>query len=338
MLTRCRRSGLVFVLASAIAGTVVGPAYAGPQDDDTVAPPPVAVQADGNIYKTGSTGSAWVRIDGAGSSGGALEPGQEQQVIMAAAATAGVPDASAAGGASGESKDAGGGAAATPPTECLWRAADLPADAPQWQGNDPTAGQLMVDPCNGQQVYVFVPNDALGIAPAAPLPPPDPAVLAQQAYAELVPPAPTAHRSPTENMPGGAWTVVNIWTWTWVERADWVPLTRTVELRGVSATVTAAPTALTFDPGNGEPAVTCDGPGTAWAESGDNSDPEPASVGGCGYQYRRVSEGVQATTSIQYAVTWTSSTGAGGTLPDLAGSTTSAPFRVEQIQVVVGGS
>ena len=196
----------------------------------------------------------------------------------------------------------------------------------------------MVDPCNGQQLYVFVPNEALGIVQAPPLPPPDPAVLAQQAYAELVPPSPTAHRSPTENMPGGAWTVVNLWTWFWVDRTDWVPLSRTVELRGVSATVTATPTVTTFDPGNGDAFVSCDGPGKAWVDRGDNSDPQPVSVGGCGYQYRRVSEGVQATTSIRYTVNWTSSTGAGGTLPDLAGSTTSAPFRVEQIQVVVGGS
>ena len=238
--------------------------------------------------------------------------------------------------------DRGGGGTAPKFTECSWRAADFPAGAPEWQGNDPSAGQLMVDPCNGQQLYVFVPNEALGITAAAvaaaPPPPPDPAVLAQQAYAELVPPAPTAHRSPTENMPGMPWTVLNIWTWAWVDQDDWVPLTRTVELRGVSATVTATPAAMTFDPGDGDAAVRCDGPGKPWVDPGDTSDPEPTSLGGCGYRYRRVSEGVQATTSIEYAVTWTSSTGAGGTLPDLAGSTTSAPFRVEQIQVVVGGS
>jgi hypothetical protein len=332
----------VLVVACAICMTGVGPVAAGPQDDDTGAAPPVAVQADGNIYKKGSTGSAWVRIDGAGSSGGTLESGQEQQVIKAAAAAAGVQDASSAGGDSdGSANEGSGGTSSMAPvfTECSWRAADLPVNAPEWQGNDPATGQLMVDPCNGQQVYVFVPNEALGIAAAvAPLPPPDPAVLAQQAYAELVPPSPTAHRSPAEDMPGGAWTVVNLWTWFWVDRAGWVPLTRTVELRGVTATVTATPTVTTFDPGNGDALVSCDGPGKAWVYPGGNSDPQPTTVGGCGYQYRRVSDGVQATTSITYAVTWTSNTGAGGNLPDLAGSTTSAPFRVEQIQVVVGGS
>lgn len=331
----------MLVLACAIAVTGGRSAYAGPQDDDTGAAPPVAVSAN-SFYDEGTSTSAWVRIDAAGSSGGALESGQEQQVIKAAAA-AGVPDASSAGGDSGgpaASEESGDASGAVPVfTECSWRAADLPAGAPEWQGNDPATGQLMVDPCNGQQLYVFVPNEALGIAAAAaPLPPPDPAVLAQQAYAELVPPSPTAHRSPTEDMPGGAWTVVNLWTWFWVDRAGWVPLTRTVELRGVTATVTATPTVTTFDPGTGDALVSCDGPGKAWVDPGDNSDLQPTTVGGCGFQYRRVSDGVRATTSIRYAVTWTSNTGAGGTLPDLAGSTTSAPFRVEQIQVVVGGS
>lgn len=331
-----RRFTCCVALTAAIAVSFVGTAHAGPEDDP---PPPVVVNA-GTQYDEAETPAATIRLDAAGKSEGALEPGAEQQVIKAAAAAAGVPDADLGNGSvdatqSSQVEGAGTGAVFT---ECSWRAADVPAGAAEWQGNDPAAGQLLVNPCNGVRTFVFVPNEALGIAPAAPLPPPDPAVLAQQAYAELVPPAPTAHRSPAEDMPGVPWTVVNIWTWTWVDSADWVPLTRTVELRGVSATVTATPAAMTFDPGSGDAPVRCDGPGKPWVDLGEASDPEPTSVGGCGFQYRRVSEGVQATTSIEYAVTWTSSTGVGGTLPDLVGSTTSAPFRVEQIQVVVGGS
>lgn len=357
MLINRRRGVVSLVLAAAVSVAVNSPVHAGPQDDDTGAAPPVEVKADSNKYIRGdSAGKAWIQIDAAGSSGGALEPGAEQQAIKAAAAAAGVPDAASAGGvgsgslgggsasdgpgSSGGGATGGGGQAAPQFTECSWRAANLPAGAPEWQGNNPADGQLLVNPCNGQQTFVFVPNAALGdpaAAAAAPPPPPDPAVLAQQAYAELVPPAPTAHRSPDEVMPGGEpWTVVNLWTWAWVDRDDWVPLSRTVELRGVSATVTATPKSLEFDPGDGSGLVSCDGPGRPWVDLGDNSDPVPSTLGGCGYRYKRVSEGVQATTSIQYAVTWTSNTGAGGTLPDLAGSTTSPPFRVEQIQVVVG--
>lgn len=342
MLTRL--AALVgLVVGSVVVGSVAS--YATPSE-----PPDSVVVSAGSQYETdGGSGSAYVSLNGAGSSGGVLEPGAEQSVIKAAAAAAGVPDAtvdgdgggggtSGGGGTASGSSSSGGGAVIPPAsTECMWRAADLPAGAPEWQGNDPATGQLLVNPCNGGEQYVFVPNEALGIGQAAaPPPPPDPAVLAAQAYAELVPPAPTAHRSPDEDMPGQPWTVVQLWTWYWVEQADWVPLSRTVELRGVSATVTATPVATTFDPGNGDSVVSCGGPGRPWTDPGDNSDPVPSSVGGCGYQYKRVAEGVQATTSIRYAVTWTSSTGAGGALPDLLGSTTSPPFRVEQIQVVVG--
>ena len=333
--------GVALVVGLVVAGS--GSVYADPPPDS------VAVSAGSQYDPTGGSGSAYLALNGAGSSGGELEPGDEQSAIKAAAAAAGVPDATADGGGAGGgtsdggvtaggSSGGGGSGAVIPPasTECMWRAVDLPAGAPEWQGNDPATGQLLVNVCNGGQQFLFVPNEALGIQAAAPLPPPDPAVLAAQAYAELTPPAPTAHRSPDEDMPGQPWTVVQLWTWYWVDRTDWVPLSRTVELRGVSATVTATPVATTFDPGNGDSVVSCDGPGRPWTDPGDNSDPEPSSVGGCGYQYKRVTESVQATTSVRYAVTWTSSTGAGGALPDLLGSTTSPPFRVEQIQVVVG--
>jgi hypothetical protein len=297
----------------------------------------------GSLYSP-SGSKATLTLNGAGSSGGLLEPGQEQTVVEAAAEAVGVDNATSSNGSAlddsaGEPSEGAG----TGPvfTECSWRAADVPAGAAEWQGNDPATGRLMVNPCNGAGTFVFVPNEALGVAPSAPLPPPDPAVLAQQAYAELVPPAPTAHRSPREDVPGPSgvpFTVVNLWTYFWVDRDDWVPLARSVELRGVTATVTATPVAMTFDPGNGDDVVRCDGPGSPWVDPGDNTDPDPATVGGCGHRYARVSDGVRATTSIRYAVTWTSNTGLGGTLPDLAGTSVSAPFRVEQIQVVVGAS
>jgi hypothetical protein len=336
---------LVLTGATAVIATVAvaEPAQAGPQDD----PPPVAITGgSGSFYDEGPS-SAWVAIDAGGSSSGVLEHGQEQAVINEAAKAAGLSDTisfsgSAEGDTASGSADGAEGAGTGPVfTECSWRAADVPAGAAEWQGNDPSTGRLMVNPCNGAGTFVFVPNEALGVAPAAPLPPPDPAVLAQQAYAELVPPSPTAHRSPREDVPGPSgvpFTVVNLWTYFWVDRTDWVPLTRSVELRGVTATVTATPVVMTFDPGNGDDVVRCDGPGSPWVDPGDNTDPDPATVGGCGHRYARVSDGVRATTSIRYAVTWTSNTGLGGTLPDLAGTWVSAPFRVEQIQVVVGAS
>jgi len=342
LLTRQSRRGGALSVALALTAVplTVSPAWAGPQDD----PPAVTVNANNAITPTG-TSAATVTLDAAGASGGILEPGQEQQVIKAAAAAAGVPDATSSGGGSDASNHSGETeGAGSPPifTECSWRGASLAADAAEWQGNDPTAGQLVVNPCNGPLRYVYIPNAALGIdaaAAAAPPPPPDPAVLAAQAYAELVPPDPVVRRSPgedyTDPASGVPVTWLGLFTWFWVDRVDWVPLTRTVELRGVSATVTATPTSASFEPGDGSSPLVCDGPGRAWTAGDANLD--PSSVGGCGHMYERVTAGagITATTKVNYAVTWTSNTGAGGVLPDLAGTSTSAPFMVEQIRVVI---
>jgi hypothetical protein len=212
----------------------------------------------------------------------------------------------------------------------------MPAGDPAWGGNDPAAGSLMVNICNGPTTYLYVPNAAPAVGAAAPPPPPDPAVLAQQAYAELTLPTPAAHRSPSEansdpDHGGLPFTIVGLRTWVWV--ADWQPLQRTVALQGVSVTLTAVPTGLVFDPGNGDAPVACEGPGRPWTRADGN---EPPVYGGCAYVYRRVSADgpVTATTSVQWSVSWTSNTGAGGAFPTGV-SQVSDSFLVEQIQVVV---
>ena len=82
---------------------------------------------------------------------------------------------------------------------------------------------------------------------------------------------------------GLPYTWVGLNTWVWVD--NWQPLQRTVDLRGVSATVTATPTSLSFDPGNGDAAVSCPGPGRPWTEADGN---RPPTNGGCAYMYRSV--------------------------------------------------
>ena len=196
----------------------------------------------------------------------------------------------------------------------------------------------MLNTCNGPETYVYVPDSAFAGAagPPPPPPPPDPAVLAQQARTELTLPSPAAHRSPPESNSDPAYgglpyTWVGLSTFFWVD--DWQPLARTVELRGVSATVTATPTGLTFDPGDGSAAVGCDGPGRPWVAADGN---RPPSNGACGYTYRTVTPNgpLTATTSVQWSVSWTSNTGASGTFPTSTTSSSSS-FLVEQIQVVI---
>lgn len=298
-------------------------------------------------------------LDTAATEGG-LEQGQINSAVAAAYASEGTSSAeefssSGDAGSSGSDSAAGGGPSSTGTAEntvapagdgsdagsgeCAWRPVSLPAGNAAWGGNDPSTGSLVVNTCNGPATYLFVPNAAdaaSGAAALPPPPPPDPAVLAQQAYEELTLPSPVARRSPPETNSdpaygGSPYTWVGLWTWFWVD--DWQPVQRTVELLGVSATVTATPTALEFDPGDGSGPVTCAGQGRPWTDADGN---EPPSGGGCGYVYRSVTPTgpVTASTSVRWSVAWTSNTGASGAYPD-GSSTVSSSFLVEQIQVVV---
>ncbi len=249
-----------------------------------------------------------------------------------------------AGGASGASAGSSGSRGATgnpnmaiAAGECAWRvlSPSPPAGDVRWKKHDPATGVILYNLCNGPVQYQFAAS--LAAAPPPPPPPPSPAVLAEQAYAELVLPKPSLGRSPDlakgDPAQGGrAYTVVNLWTRYFSDPAGWVPTSKTVKLRGVFATVTATPSALLFDPGDGNAAVSCPGPGRPWRES-DGFDPPGA--GECGYQYRKVeAKPITGTESISWSVTWIGSAGAGGTF---AGLTTSASsdFLVEQIQIVV---
>jgi hypothetical protein len=107
---------------------------------------------------------------------------------------------------------------------------------------------------------------------------------------------------------------------------------------GVWAEVTVTPAALSFTPGDGAAAVSCRGPGVAWQRSDGVWSPSPA---GCHYRYPHSSihqpdRQVTATYAIQWAVAWTSSTGASGTLPDLT-TTSAATFAVAEVEAVVTG-
>ena len=329
-------------------------ALAGPQDDP---PPPVAIVAGDGRLVPNLAYSLTLTLDGA-TGNGDLEQGQIEQARAAAASVQGAQAGPGASGSSGEppggsTSAAGGGSSGEQfngvavagvgnTGECGFRAANVPAGDARWSGNDPATGTLLMNPCNGPVQYQYVPNAAPGdpavVAPPPPPPPPppDPAVLAQQAYTELTVPKPEAQRSPPETNSdpdngGLPYTWLGLHTWIWVN--NWQPLQRTVDLRGVSATVTATPTSLSFDPGNGDSAVTCPGPGRPWTEADGN---QPPTAGGCAYMYRSVTPDgpLTATTGITWSVAWTSNTGAGGTFPALSTATTSS-FLVEQIQVVV---
>jgi hypothetical protein len=161
---------------------------------------------------------------------------------------------------------------------------------------------------------------------------PTAAILAQEAYGLLRLPAPTIARSPRADNDdhGTPYTWVNLWTWFWTDPATFTPTSRTVSARTISATATATPIALVFDPGNQDQPLACAGPGRAWTPADGEG---PPTNGGCAYTYRHVAARVVSTVSIQWNVTWTGSNGESGRLPTLV-TTAQAAFAVEQVQAV----
>lgn len=138
-----------------------------------------------------------------------------------------------------------------------------------------------------------------------------PAVAAHDALAEISFPKPSGDRSPSQNQlyRGYSFTYTGLWTYYWTSADRWVTLSATANDGAQTATVTASPTALTFDPGDGSGGTTCDGPGRPWTTSDGNDPPDD---GACGYQYRRVtSSPLTSTQTLVWTLTWNVSGDAG---------------------------
>jgi hypothetical protein len=119
--------------------------------------------------------------------------------------------------------------------------------------------------------------------------------------------------------------LVGLPAWYWVDM-PWEPQEVSATLGGITATVTAEPTDLTFVPGDGSTAVRCDGPGVAWTPDRTGDPP-------CGHTYVRQGEHA-VTATITWIVTWSATTGAGGPLPDLT-TTATLPVVVEEVEAVI---
>lgn len=159
---------------------------------------------------------------------------------------------------------------------------------------------------------------------------PAPAVLAAQAESKLVLAKPVVDSSPTAAVP----QVVQLPTWTWMPKAQWVPMTATASVPGESVTATATPVELAFAWGDGKSSV-CQGPGTPYKPgSSDPSAPSPT----CGHTYHVTSAAAPGqqfpvTATLSWSVAWAGG-GATGTFPDLT-TTTTVHWTVEQVQSVL---
>lgn len=229
------------------------------------------------------------------------------------------------------------------PDRCPWIVVeDLGPNSSWWAGNDPNAGHIEINTCAAGNTNIpggtvvqtrYVPN-------GAPPPPPDPAVLAQQAIGQLTVPTPTVNVGPDR-----ATMAVNLWTWLWVDNPP--PVTVTVAAGGVSVTATATLTSTTWSLGEpvatdgpyqpGPPVtVTCTGAGSAPPPGYDWRAAPP-----CGHKYawrstkdRTGGSGTwPVTATTTWAVTWASNTGVTGA--DTLTAVTADQFDVGEYRVVL---
>lgn len=132
--------------------------------------------------------------------------------------------------------------------------------------------------------------------------------------------------------------VVNVGTWFWVPRTVWKPVSATAYVTlpyGVfTVTVTATPSRLRFDPGDGRDAVWCSGPGRPWTTGlGDRARSD------CMHTYRHSSDSqprgrYPAHTSVEWTVKVSSNFGLAFPLPPLR-TGLSTPVTVRELQAVL---
>ena len=176
--------------------------------------------------------------------------------------------------------------------------------------------------------FQAVPQDAGGSGAATASTPPSAQLLAQQAYDRVPLPLPQGRTSP----PADGEVLVGFPIWLWIDPGVWRSFTAQAAVPGLSVSVTATPSHVTWDMGDGAQ-VTCTGPGTPWdpADGGQRSD--------CTHAYQFVSadqpgERYRVTVTVVWAVTWEASSGESGTLPD-ATRTSGFPLEVTERQAVI---
>jgi hypothetical protein len=150
---------------------------------------------------------------------------------------------------------------------------------------------------------------------------------AELALERLDLPDPLVRRNP----PGDQ--LVGLPSWLWVD-TPWAPSEVSASVSGVTATVTATPSHVVWDTGDGA-SITCHGPGVPF----DGARPADAQATDCTHLYRWPSTSqpggtyaVTATTT--YAVGWAATNGQSGDLGTVTRSST-VPVRVVEVQAVI---
>jgi hypothetical protein len=195
------------------------------------------------------------------------------------------------------------------------------------QGADGVVWQLYFRDCGGQRQWVWIPN----------LSPQQLAPLARDQVTRLLP-KPNATFSPDFlHRTLNPFTLVRIPTLFAVPAAQWAPVSAQAQIPGLTVTATATPGRLVFTPGEPDGnTVTCVGPGVIVRSADEFPDNPPA----CSYEYQHASTiaggTFPATLTIEWDITWTSSTGTGGTLAPAA-TTVGVAVPVREVQALVTG-
>lgn len=200
-------------------------------------------------------------------------------------------------------------------------------ESPLWGDNDPTKGTLWsCDPT------VSIPGNTWYVPDGAPVI--NPGQVAQQ----LVSQAPFETANASIAPPPSFHTYISYKNWLWIPESQWHDVSVSLTVGGATVTMTAKPTHVNWDMGNGE-TVSCVGPGREWVKG--MSEDAPTN---CSYAYKSMEDPEGDTWSvsaaINYTVAWTCTGNCGGqTSGDLgdvtavAGDSTS--ITVYQRQTVV---
>ena len=241
----------------------------------------------------------------------------------------------------GRSGSGSGASTAASGVTCRWRP-DTADDAAVLGGQAGSSaanaaeqgGRFYKVSCSDGRIYlgVFVPGATAAVDA------PTPASLAQEAVNRMQLPAPGVRHNP----PGDA--LVNLATWLWLEPSQWHPLRQRTAAGPVWAEVTATPIRSVWNPGDGTPALSCNGGGTPYDTS---KAPEQQSTD-CSHTYTTSSAGqpqagpdandrfFTVTVTVYWRVSWTGPGGSGGTLPVMT-RMSRFPLRVDERQALVTG-
>lgn len=165
-------------------------------------------------------------------------------------------------------------------------------------------------------------------AQGSPPPSPDPLQLAVEALERTPLPEPEITMAPSSDIP----QLVNLPTFLWLPEEQWESRSVSASAGGVTSTVTAMPTRVVWDMGQGDEVV-CEGPGRPYVPD----LPDDRQPSDCDFTYPASSAGepgqaFTVTATVQWETTWTVEGAAGGGSLGLATTSSATAVRVAELQ------